>query len=420
MSSLDIELPEKLEFLFQPYRYKIAYGGRGGGKSWGIADALEIQGLQTPLRIGCFREIQKSIKDSVHKLLADRIKQHNLGWFYEVQQTTIKGANGTEFLFAGLQDHTVDSIKSYEGIDRAWVEEAQTVSKRSWDILIPTIRKDGSEIWVSFNPELDTDETWTRFVVNPPTDSHVCSINYPDNKWFPAVLEQERLDAKARMKKADYENIWEGKCKPAVTGAIYADEVAKAQEEGRFTLVPYDPALKVFPVFDLGWNDKMSIGLVQRHLSSLRCIGYMEEDHKTLDWVSAELRKLNYNWGTMFLPHDGAHGDYKTGKSAKKIMEELGWSVQIVPNQPVETGIKNARMAFGQLYVEKNKCARLIECLKRYRRTIPTTTGEPSGPLHDEFSHGADMFRYMALSAPEMVNEDAVDVSTIVQKSDWG
>lgn len=419
MSKLQVDIPEKLGFLFEPKRYKVAYGGRGGAKSWAFADALLIQGLQSPLRIGCFREIQKSIKDSVHKLLGDRIKAHGLGSLYEVQQTTIKGANGTEFIFAGLQDHTVDTIKSYEGIDRAWVEEGQSVSKRSWDILIPTIRKDGSEIWVSFNPELDTDETWKRFVANPPTESVVVSVNWRDNPWFPSVLEQERQDAKERMPKADYENIWEGKCRPAVSGAIYADEVAKAQEDGRFNLVPYDPTLKVFPVFDLGWNDKMAIGLAQRHISSLRVIWYEEYSHKTLDWISAEMKKLNYNWGKVFLPHDGAHGDYKTGKSAKQVMEELGWKVDIVPIQPVETGIKNARMAFGQLYVDKDKCARLIECLKRYRRSVPTTTGEAAGPLHDEYSHGADMFRYMALSANEMTNEE-VDVSAIECASEWG
>lgn len=107
----------------------------------------------------------------------------------------MRGPNGTEFLFAGLQDHTVDSIKSFEGLDRAWVEEAQSVSKRSLDVLIPTIRKDGSEIWISMNPELDTDEPYVRFVANPPPDSVVVQINWRDNPWFPKVLEAERIHA---------------------------------------------------------------------------------------------------------------------------------------------------------------------------------------------------------------------------------
>lgn len=404
--SSPIEFPDKLRGLFEPHRYKVYYGGRGGAKSWGVARYLLIAGAEKPLRILCTREVQKSIKDSVHKLLSDQIQALGLGPFFEVQQTVIKGQNGTEFLFAGLSDQTAESIKSYEGIDKVWAEEAQAISKRSWDILIPTIRKPGSEIIVTLNPELDTDETYVRFIENPPPDAVVEKVNYSDNKWFPDVLEQERQHAKATMPKADYENIWEGVCRPAVTGAIYADEIAKAQEQGRIGLFPYDPALKVHPIFDLGWNDKMSIILAQRHLSSLRVVKYIEDSHKTLDWYSAELKKLNLNWGKVWLPHDGAHGDYKTGKSAEQIMRELGWQVGITPQAGVEPGIKLARMAFPQVYINKPECERLIQCLKRYKRGIPATTGEPGAPVHDEWSHGADAFRYLAVVAPSLVNEE--------------
>jgi phage terminase large subunit len=404
--SSPIEFPDKLQCLFGPQRYTVLHGGRGGAKSWGVARSYLIRGAETKRRFLCTREVQKSIRDSVHKLLSDQIQSLGLGAFYEVQQNVIKGANGTEFLFSGLSDQTAESIKSFEGVDDVWVEEAQAVSKRSWDILIPTIRKEGSRITITLNPELDTDETYVRFIENPPPDAVVVQINYPDNPWFPAVLEAERQHALATMPRADYDNIWEGRCKPAVTGAIYADEIAKAQEEGRIGLFPYDPALKVHVIFDLGWNDKMAIGLCQRHISSLRLIEYIEVDHKTLDWCSAELKQKNLNWGKLWLPHDGAHGDYKTGKSAEQIMRELGWDVGIVPIQPVETGIKTARMAFGQLYIDKAKCERLIQCLKRYKRGVPVSTGEPGAPVHDEWSHGADMFRYMASTAPKMVNDD--------------
>jgi phage terminase large subunit len=406
LSTLSLQTPSKLGFLYEPHRYKVAYGGRGGAKSWAFADALLAQGVAETLRIGCFREIQKSIKDSVHKLLGDRIAKHGLGHLYDVQQTVIKGTNGTEILFAGLQDHTVDSIKSFEGLDRAWVEEAQSVSKRSWDILIPTIRKDGSEIWVSMNPELDTDESYSRFVTSPPPDCVSRQINWADNPWFPKVLEAERLHAKATMPLADYENIWEGKCKPAVTGAIYAAEIGEAVDKGRICDVAYDPSLKVHVVFDLGWNDAMSIILCQRHLSTLRVIEYLEDTHKTLDWWSGELKKKNHNWGTLYLPHDGANGDFKTGKSAKQIMDEHGWETAIVPKQPIETGIRQARMAFPQTYFDRVKAKRLIECLKRYRRHVPTSTGEAAQPVHDEWSHGADAFRYMAAVADKMTNEE--------------
>lgn len=406
MSSARIEFPEKLRCLFDAYRYKVMYGGRGGAKSWGVARYLLIDGARSPQRFLCTREVQRSIKDSVHKLLSDQVQALGLGAFYEVQQTVIKGKNGTEFLFGGLSDQTAESIKSFEGVDKVWVEEAQAVSKRSWDILIPTIRKPGSEIIVTLNPELDTDETYVRFIDSPPPDSVVVKVNYSDNPWFPAVLEQERLHAKATMPAADYDNIWEGKCKPAVSGAIYAGEIAEAGDKGRICNVPYDPAMKVHVIFDLGWNDSMSLILCQKHASELRVIEYIEDRQKTLDWFSAELKKKNLNWGTLWLPHDGKHKDYKSGKSAQEIMEALSWDVDFVPNQGVEHGIRQARMAFPSIYFDKGKTERLIQCLRRYRRGIPTTTGEPGHPVHDEWSHGADAFRYLALIADRLSNND--------------
>ena len=148
---MQAEFPDKLEFLFKPARYKVLHGGRGSAKSWGIARALLIQAAQRPLRVLCTREVQKSIKDSVHRLLSDQIQALGLGWFYEILETEIRGPNGSLFLFAGLAQHTVESIKSYEGVDRVWIEEAQVVTKRSWDVLLPTIRKEGSEVWLSLN-----------------------------------------------------------------------------------------------------------------------------------------------------------------------------------------------------------------------------------------------------------------------------
>ncbi len=401
-----IEFPETLRFLFQQSRYKCAYGGRGGAKSWGFARALLIQGAEKPIRILCTREVQKSIKDSVHSLLGDQIQALGLGGFYQVLETEIRGKNGTQFLFAGLASHTIESVKSFEGVDKVWVEEARAVSERSWRILIPTIRKPGSEIWVSFNPELDDDPAYQRFVVNPPPDCVTVKINYPDNPWFPEVLEKERQHAKNTLSDADYRNIWEGDCLPAVHGAIYADEVARAIETKRITDVPYDPSLKVHVVWDLGWNDSMFLILAQRHLSALRIIEVIEDDHKTYDWFSAELRNKRLNWGNMWLPHDAYHASPESGRTPKQILQDLGWNCRPIPNQPVETGIKSARQALPQMYFDKTKADRLIQCLKRYRRNIPTTTGEPSTPVHDEFSHGADALRYLALVAPQLSNED--------------
>lgn len=399
------EFPEKLKFLFSPARYKVARGGRGSSKSWSFARALLIKGAAAQLRILCTREVQKSIKDSVHKLLGDQIEALGLGRFYQIFEHEIRGVNGTEFTFAGLASHTVESIKSYEGVDIVWVEEAQSVAKRSWDILTPTIRKDASEIWVTYNPELETDETHQRFAVNPPPDAVVVEVNYCDNPWFPAVLEAERLHSKLTNPK-DYEWIWEGKCKPAVSGAIYYDEVALAESEKRVCNVPHDPMLKVHVVFDLGWNDAMAISLVQKHASELRVIEYIEDSHKTLATYSNLLKERKYNWGTLFLPHDGRHKDYKTGKSAEDIMRAFGWSVKITPNMSIEDGIRATRLAFSRMYFDKEKCAKLMQCAKRYRRSINQQTQEPGEPFHDAFSHGADNLRYLAINADSMHNDD--------------
>ena len=401
-----IEFPKALRFLFEPHRYKCAYGGRGSSKSWSFARALLIQGAQKPLRILCTREIQKSIADSVHKLLSDQIVALGLTGFYEIQQTVIRGKNGTEFTFAGLQSHTVDSIKSYEGVDRVWVEEAHAVSKKSWNVLLPTIRKPESEIWVTFNPQLDTDETYLRFVTSPPPDCVSVLMNYTENPWFPDVLEQERLHAQATMKAAEYGHIWEGKCMPAVQGAIYFDEVAEAEAKGRIREVPYDPLLKVHAVWDLGWNDSMSIILVQRSASELRLIDYIEDSHRTLSDYAQQLKGMNLNWGNDYLPHDGFTKDFKTGKSAQEILQALGRSVQATPKLDVESGIRAAREAFPRMYFDKTKTSRLVECLKRYRRHINQQTNEPGQPLHDEFSHGADAFRYLACVADQLANDD--------------
>lgn len=404
-----IEFPDKLAFLFEPHRYKVAYGGRGSGKSWSFARALLLLGAQKPLRILCTREIQKSIADSVHKLLADQIVSLGLQSFYEIQQTCIKGKNGTELIFAGLQQHTVDSIKSYEGVDVVWAEEAHAILTKSWTVLIPTIRKPGSEIWVTYNPQLESDETHQRFVVNPAPDCVSVLMNYNDNPWFPGVLEQERLHAKATMKPEQYNHIWEGKCMPAVEGAIYFEQMSQA--ESRIGNVPHDGLLKTHVIFDLGWNDAMTIILAQKVAGEIRIVHYIEGHQRTLAEYSAELKGLMLdgqpiNWGHVYLPHDGYAKRHQSGKSDAEVMGQLGWSVLQVPNMSVEQGINRVREVFPRVYFNRDRTARLVECLKRYRRQINQQTNEPGDPRHDEFSHGADVMRYLAIVTDQLSNDE--------------
>ena len=414
MSSLidvDARFPRKLDFLFKPARYKVARGGRGSGKSWGFARALLLLCAKKKTRVLCTREVQKSIQQSVHQLLSDQIEALGLGPFFEILATEIRGPNGSAIYFGGLSDQTAESLKSYEGVDIVWCEEAQAISKRSWNILIPTIRKEGSEIWITYNPELESDETHQRFVINPPPDCVSVEMNYTDNPYFPSVLESERAHAESTMRPEDYKHTWLGQCKPAVEGAIYFDAMAQSIAGGRIRTVPHDGSLKTHVIFDLGMADSMTLILAQRVASEIRIIHYIEGRQRILADYSAELRALRLddqpmNWGAVWLPHDGFHKRHQTGKDDRQVMEGLGWSVEPVPNEHVNTGIDRAREVFPRVYFDKARTERLVECLKRYRWNISNKTGEAQHPLHDEFSHGADAFRYMALVADSLTNDN--------------
>lgn len=400
-----LQLPSKLAELRNPYRYKVLYGGRGGTKSWGVAGQLLIDGTTKPLRVVCLREVQTSIKQSVHQLLSDTIERLQLQDFYTVMEKEIRGANGTTFTFHGLSNLTADNIKSFEGADRAWVEEAQTVKKKSWKTLIPTIRKPGSEIWVTFNPDLDTDDTWVRFIENTPPNTLLININYEDNPWPTPELTAE-MDHLKRTDFEEYENVWLGKCRAAAEGAIYKRECQSL----KVTNLPVDPLLKVHTVWDLGFNDATAIIMVQRNLSEIRVVDYMEEHHLAIPELVAKLKEKMYNWGTDYIPWDGAEKRYQLTdpkNSPEGMLRRLGRSVKALDKIDVETGIKRARTVFPMCYFDRESTVRLRECLKRYRRSIPASTDEPASPLHDEFSHGADAFRYLAMAADQMTNDDA-------------
>ena len=170
---VDAFFPEAFEELFQPHRYKVFYGGRGGGKSRAFASALLIEGRRRPIRCLCAREVQNSIRDSVKRLLDDEIQRLGMEDFYTSTDSEIRGRNGSLFIFSGLRT-SPEKIKSYEGLTHCWIEEAETVSEKSLDLLIPTMRTHGSEMWISFNPNRVHAPVWQRFIVHtPPPGSYV-------------------------------------------------------------------------------------------------------------------------------------------------------------------------------------------------------------------------------------------------------
>lgn len=397
---MEIEFPEKLECLFQPSRYKVLYGGRGGAKSWGVARALLVQAAAKPLRILCAREFQNSISESVHALLSDQIKAMGLAGFYEIQNTTIIGKNGSAFYFAGLR-HNITKIKSFEGVDIVWCEEAQSISKSSWDTLIPTIRKEGSEIWITFNPSLEADETYQRFVVKPPMNSIVVKINWSDNPWFPKVLEQEKDDLKAKDPDA-YLTVWEGHCKQTLDGAIYANEVRQATTDGHFTRVPYDQSKPVHTFWDLGRADKTAIWFAQMVGFEFRVIDYYENQGHALAHYLKHLQGKSYVYGDTWLPHDADNELLASERTIAQQARAAGFHVRITPKSSIADGINAARTIFANCWFDAEKCADGIQCLRNYRYEVdPDTQQYSTKPLHDWASHGADAFRYLAVALRE-------------------
>lgn len=232
----EIRLPKAFSELFTPARYKVYYGGRGSGKSWAVARALLIMAAQKKLRILCAREYQTSITDSVYRLLVEQIDEMGLSPFYTITKQTITSSKGSEFFFKGIH-HNVMEIKSTEGIDICWVEEAQSVSEDSWQILIPTVRKENSEIWVTFNPFEAEDPTYQRFVTYPPRNAIIRKVSWRDNPWFPLVLRNE-MEHMRETDPEQYDYVWEGNVKQYSDALIfkgkYIVEAFETPERSRF------------------------------------------------------------------------------------------------------------------------------------------------------------------------------------------
>jgi len=393
--NLNIQIAKPLEPLFTPRRYKVAYGGRDSAKSWGLARALLVRAWQQPTRILCARELQSSIKDSVKKLLEDQITLLGMSSCFDVQNNRILGCGptnkGTEILFEGLR-FNVDRIKSFEGVDIVWVEEAKNVSRNSWQVLIPTIRKGSSEIWVSFNPELETDETYQRFVANPPPNAFVVKMTYHDNPWLSQVSKDE-IEYLRRTRPDDYLHIYEGHCRVTLDGAIYADELRAATQEGRITKVPYDESVPVHTFWDLGWADCTSIWFVQKVGYEYRIIDCFQDQLKKTPYYVKALQDRGYVYGTHYLPHDGNHQHMNSDSIAETLRKLTGCNVvtsQRVPKK--ELAFPPVRQIFPHCWFDKDKCADGIQSLRHYRYDVDEFGQWSKQPLHDDHSHFADAF----------------------------
>ena len=404
--------------------FYVYHGGRGGGKSWEIADFLLIEGAKQKHRILCCREVQKSIKQSVHKLLSDRIVALGLGAFYEILETEIRGKNGTEFSFAGLLSHTVESVKSFEGATITWIEEAQTVSSFSLSILIPTVvRTSKPMVVMSMNPKLPSDAVYSQYVLGERDDTVVVQINYTDNKECPS-----ELIALAEQMKADdydqYEHIWLGRPKEIADGAIYKSEFEQIKRENRICKVPHDPNLPVYTSWDLGILDPTAIWFFQIYGKEVRVIDYYEANNEPLAHYARILDEKKKEWGYMyekhFAPHDIAARDLSSGVSREQTMATLGYRMTKGARLGVEDRIEATRQMLKNCWFDADKCKHGVKALQNYRREFNDKLDQfKATAVHDWASHGSDAFGEGALNINKMHEQKKPSAPLLKSASSW-
>ena len=395
------QLPEAFMGLFEPHRFKVFYGGRGGAKSRSFATALLIIGKQRPIRVLCAREIQNSIRDSVKRLLDDELVRCGFDDFYSSTDAEIRGANGTLFLFAGLRTNP-ERIKSYEGLTHCWIEEAETISQKSLDLLVPTMRTEGSEIWMSFNPDRVNSPVWEMVVIGtPPPDSLVQKVTWRDNPWFPDVLRKEMEHCRA-TDPDKYDHIWEGNPVLVASGSYYGKLLQAAEAADRIDRVPVEPQLLVNTAWDLGVADSTAIWFFQHlpvgHAGEWRFVDYYEASGESLAHYAKVLAEKGYNYGVHIAPHDIAVRELGSGKSRLETAAQLGIRFQVCPQQPVQDGIEAVRQVLPVAWFDREKCKQGLQCLWGYQREWDDVYGRfKDKPRHDWTSHGADAMRYAAV-----------------------
>ena len=396
--------------MFEPFlapsRYKAGYGGRGSAKSHFFAGSMIEHAILMPgFRGVCIREVQKSLRESAKLLIEDKIAEHGLGDQFDSQVDRVKTPGGGVIIFQGMQDHTADSIKSLEGFDVAWVEEAQTLSQRSLSMLRPTIRKDGSELWFSWNPTRKTDPVDALFRGgSPPTGSVIVRANWRDNPWFPSVLEQERADD-MRDRPDQYEHVWEGDYVKVTEGAYYAQGLTLAKNEGRISEVAADPLMTYRAIWDIGGTgakaDACAIWICQFVDREIRVLDYRETVGQPLSADVDWLRANGMSAITCVLPHDGETHDRVHDVSYESYLRKAGFPVLIIPNQGRGAAMKRieaARRIFPAAWINEAACQAGLDALGWYHEKRDEERGMGLGPEHDWASHGADAFGLMAVA----------------------
>lgn len=409
--ALELEIPTARVFrpLLDQARYKAAYGGRGSGKSHFFAGLMVERAYCEPgFRGVCIREVQKDLSESAKRLIEDKIEAFGLGQHFDCQRAQIITPGGGVIIFEGMQDHNSESIKSLEGFDVAWVEEAQTLSERSLSMLRPTIRKAGSEIWFSWNPRRKTDAVDAFFRgENATRRGAVVKANWQDNPWFPAELEEERLED-AELRAEQYPHVWDGGYQVVTEGAYYAASLTQAKAENRIGFVPRDPNMAVRTFWDLGRRDYTSIWVAQFVGQKINVIDFLEGANQPPAYYFDQLRERGYRGCMVYLPHDGSRvgPENASGRSYEDQARDAGFDVEVIRNQGPSAAmlrIDAGRRLFPRIWFDEAKTEDGREALGAYHERKDEKRDVGLGPNHDWSSHAADAFGLMCVAYEEPI-----------------
>jgi phage terminase large subunit len=412
MRTLQIETAEVFEPLLAPSRYKGAWGGRGSGKShfFGgllIEDALAAPGeLGDGLRAVCIREVQKDLAQSSKALIEGKLRDFGLGERdgFKVFRDVIQTPGDGLVIFKGMQDYTADSIKSLEAFDRAWWEEAQTATGHSLNMLRPTLRKPGSQLWFSWNARRKTDPVDVMLRgAELPTGATVVQANWRDNPWFTAELEQERLDC-LRMQADQYDHIWEGGYITVSEGAYFARQLAEARAQGRIGVVARDPLLPIRAYADIGGtsqrSDAFTFWIVQFVGQQIRVLDYYEAVGQEVGEHCHWLRSRGYERAMIRLPHDGVNHDRVHRVTYESAFRDAGFNASSMENMGAGAAtarVEAIRRVFPAIHFNAETTESGRDALGWYHEKKDETRGVGLGPDHDWSSHAADAFGLMAV-----------------------
>lgn len=410
-NNVEVQLPAWASELWKPYRFKALHGGRAAAKSRTVGTILPILAAQKKMRILCAREVQLTIKQSSKKLIEMQIERMGMQNDFKVTTTGIFNTRtGSEFMFFGLRDQDPDKIKSLESIDLVWLEEAHTISQNSLDILIPTIRNEGSEIWLTWNDRSKTDAVSQMFVENDhPPNSLVMKVNWDSNPFFPEVLREEMEHCKA-TDSAKYLHVWEGHYLSITEGSFYAKELTDVLNEGRLLNWDFKDTgddIDTCVWMDLGANDytscwfgkfvKNPVGEDEIHL-----ILYYENHFAHIEHYIDYIKSQPFKYKMIYLPHDANNKTIATKKSAYEYVRDSGLPVSVIPRtKSVRDDIDGVKRVLPLCYFHKDNTERGVEHLMAYRRKQDPQTGIfTERAVHDLASHGADAMRYLAVTHP--------------------